>query len=133
MKSPAQSSLEYVFMLGTAFILLFITLFAYNTGYIPNALRTSEQVSSLSLQNSAQYIIVQLNATGTWENIKSKAVSLSTSNGKTTCTVQGTSYSGDYSSAINYDANGKNLGQIYDDCMAGNDEACKVIICALGS
>lgn len=34
---------------------------------------------------------------------------------------------------INYDVNGKNMGQIYDDCMDGNDEACKVIICALGS
>ncbi|AMQ19236.1 hypothetical protein A0127_08705 [Thermococcus peptonophilus] len=129
----AQSSLEYLFMLVAMFVLVLGTLFAYNQGVLPHTIQTGEQVSSLSLQNSAQYIIVQFNATGTWENIKSKAVSISTSNGKTTCTVQGTSYSGDYSGVINYDTNGRNLGQIYDDCMDGNDEACKVIICALGS
>lgn len=116
-----------------AFAMIFAALFAYNSGYLPKTLQTGEQVGTLSLQNSAQYIVVQLNATGTWKDIKSKAVSLSTSNGKTTCTVQGTSYSGDYSGVINYDVNGKNMGQIYDDCMDGNDEACKVIICALGS
>lgn len=128
----AQSSLEYLFVIGMAFVMIFIALFAYNTGYVPHALRTSEDVDKLQLQNDAQYIVVRLNSTGRWEDLKSKSVSLSESGGKTTCTVPGTPYSGTYSGSIGYDTTGKTLEGIYNDCMDGNAEACRVIICALG-
>lgn len=70
---------------------------------------------------------------GIWKDIKFKVVFFLILNGKIICIVQGIFYLGDYFGVINYDVNGKNMGQIYDDCMDGNDEVCKVIICVLGS
>ncbi|WP_148882398.1 hypothetical protein [Thermococcus aciditolerans] len=129
----AQSSLEYLFMLASMFILVFVTLFAYNRGVLPHTIETGEQVNILQLQNDAQYIVVQLKANGLWEKLKSKTVTLSESNGETTCSVDGTSYSGTHSGVIDYSTDGKTLEEIYNDCMNGNAGACEVIICSLGA
>ncbi|NJE60966.1 hypothetical protein [Thermococcus sp. 21S7] len=128
----AQSSLEYLFMLAGMFVLVLATLFAYNNGILPHTIETGEQVNVLQLQNDAQYIIVQLKANDQWDTIKSKTVALTTSDGRTTCRVQDTPYTGTYPEKINYDS-GKTLEKIYDECMGGSAGACQVIICALGA
>ncbi|NJE01113.1 hypothetical protein [Thermococcus sp. JdF3] len=129
----AQASLEYLFMLAGMFVLVLATLFAYNNGVLPHTIQTGEQVNLLQLQNDAQYIVVQLNANNLWDDLKPKTVSLSESNGETTCSVDGTSYSGTHSGVIDYSTDGKTLEEIYNDCMDGNAGACQVIICALGA
>ena len=129
----AQSSIEYLFMIATMFIVIIITLFAYNSGYLPTALNVGNEANLLQIQDNAQLIVSQLKIKSEWDAIKSQTVSLSTSNGVTTCTVDGTSYSGTYSGSIDYDTTGKTLEGIYGDCMDGDAGACEVIICALGA
>ncbi|WP_157065526.1 hypothetical protein [Thermococcus celericrescens] len=115
------------------FIIIFVTLFAYNRGYLPTALSLGGKVDKSQLQDNAQLIISQLKIKGDWNALKSKTVSLSTSNGATTCTVDGTSYSGTRPGTIDYSTDGKTLEEIYNDCMDGEAGACEVIICALGT
>ncbi|QDA31213.1 hypothetical protein FH039_05820 [Thermococcus indicus] len=129
----AQASLEYLFMLAGMFVLVLATLFAYNNGVLPHTIETGEQVNVLQLQNDAQYIVVQLKANELWEELKSKTVTLTISDGKTTCTVDKTSYTGTYPEVIEYSTDGKTLEKIYNDCMDGNAGACEVIICSLGA
>lgn len=129
----AQASLEYLFMLAGMFVLVLATLFAYNNGVLPHTIEAGEQVNVLQLQNDAQYIIVQLKANDQWDTIKSKTVTIKPSDGKTTCKVQDTPYTGTYLEVIEYSTDDKTLEKIYKDCMDGNAGACQVIICALGA
>ncbi|WP_371180373.1 class III signal peptide-containing protein [Thermococcus sp. EP1] len=127
-RKKGQGALEYLFMIAAALIIIFVVV-----RYISSSGQQATGQSDIaSLQSQAELAKSSLQAKDWWDDDYTITINTNAQ----TITIDNVSVTIDYSNSkyvddITTTYNGETLGNIYDDCMEGTEEACKVLA-ALG-
>ncbi|WP_087036319.1 class III signal peptide-containing protein [Thermococcus litoralis] len=128
-RKKGQGALEYLFMIAAALIIIFVVV-----RYISGTGQQATSQGDLSvLQIQADLAKAKMEAVGIWN--ANYLVQYDNDNGVVTIvdtdntTVATLSVPSDYQDAVStyLGSDDKSLGTVYNDCMAGNINACRVL------
>ncbi|MBC7094001.1 class III signal peptide-containing protein [Thermococcus sp.] len=132
-RKKGQGALEYLFMIAAALIIIFVVV-RYISG---TGSQATQQSDIVSLQSQAELAKSSLQAKGWWydnyyvmkdSNILGISPDNTTNKAIANITISDSAYLQDIQTE--YSKN-EQLGTLYNNCMGGNETACKVLA-ALG-
>ena len=132
-RKKGQGALEYLFMIAAALIIIFVVV-----RYISSSGQQATGQSDIaSLQSQAELAKSSLQAKDWWDDdyyisISSGVAKIGTTDGDddiANITISSSQYINDIPTT--FDDDHDELGELYNDCMAGNATSCKVLA-ALG-